>query len=335
MGSTDLIICQSKVETTPGTPLAATAKWMSFMRGEWTNEGELVRRRWQRGGMTPAYVTFASREWASARIEGDLTAEDGIMLLDGCVKGGVTGATGTDTSDKVWTYAFPTASGWTAPKARTFELYDGLTCQRLSGGYVRGFTLGGNYSDGVVRFNADILAHSVAPSTITAALADRTVDAFPVAGVDLYIDAIGGTMGATKKSDVLIDWSLQVANKAHAKHFQGKSSVSSINPGTSFDISLNMTLEANATGAAEVAAAQAKTLRMLRIKGVSSTLAGAATVYKSFSIDMVGTYDLPKGWSDRDGNTTHQLTFRPQYDATWGGYCTVTVVNKLAALPDA
>jgi len=335
MGSTDLIICQSKIETTPGTPLAATAKWMAFTRGQWSADADIVRRRWQRGGMTPANVAFGVRDWASASLEGDATAEDLTMLLDGHVKGGVTGATGTDTTDKVWTYAFPSAPGWTAPKARTLELYDNTQGYRLAGGYFRGIGLSGAYGDGVVKFTADVLGMALTQTAPTSSLADRTVDAFPVSGVDLYIDTLGGTMGATKKSDCLIDWNFTSNNGAHVKHFQGKTAASSINPGTQFDISLALTVEANATGVAEVAAALARTPRMLRLKGVSSTLAGAATVYKSFSIDMIGSYDPPKGWGDRDGNTTQQLTFRPQYDTTWGGYCTITVVNKIAALPDA
>lgn len=335
MGSNSLRIVQSGIESTWGTSVPATAKWMGLEDVGVTIIPTVAGARFLRGDMTNRHTQFLNGKTATARIAQYLTFEDAIMSLDSAVKGSVSPST-IDTTGKQYDYPFTQSAP--AQRSRTLEIYDGETMYELSGAYCSSVEIRGSQGgDGIVRMNTEWVGKVATPDTLTPALAARTVDALPTSACNLYVDAIGGTIGSTVKSAALIDWVFKATNGAHVKFFQGSTSPAAAGF-REWDLSFGFTLEAGPIANAELVKLQAGTSGLYRIRGISTVLAGStpATQYKELLIDVAGMYTDPASlWGSRDGNTTVPFAITPAYDSTWGHSARVSTINKLTAFPDA
>ena len=333
MGNRALRVCQIGKESVWGTSVPATAVFGGVedvtIKPMITN----TQRRYLRGDYAPAHAVVQTDTRGKAMLAGDFTYEDMPMILNSAIKGAVTGSV-TDTS--AYTYAFPfplTASPALEP--RTLEAYDGQQEYELTSGLVESFTLSGDATvDGVVKFSANWIGPAATKQSLTGALSARAVNPLACGNVKLYIDALGGTIGTTVKADTLISWQYTYTTGIHLKKFQtGTLAPSQFGYGLP-SAQLVVTAEFNSVAVAELDAHIAGTGRLYKLLGEGG-LAGSSTAKYTLDLQTAGDItDISDLWTDRDGNTTMQLTIKNRYDAgafaNWGK---LNVINKVAALP--
>jgi len=149
----------------------------------------------------------------------------------------------------------------------------------------------------------------------------------------LYLDAIGGTLGATLKSNTLLGFDLTIKTGWYAV-FSGDGRIDfgfikCADPSVQLDI----TFEHNGTARAEKAFFRALTSRLLRLKIEGSALvtAGAYT-YKTFLADLAGKWTKFSVLGEQNGNDIVTGTFTSRFNPTPAKYAEFTVVNALASL---
>lgn len=332
MGSTALRVCQVGKETTYGTSVAATAVLMGLTEMTFAPEYTNVQRRWLAGNYAPAHAAIQTDKRGKAKVSGDFTFEDFPFYGNKGIKGGVASSL-TDTSAYTYTFPFPlTASP--ALESATWEFSDGSQEYEIAGGIIPAWSLSGDATpDGLVKFSADVAGTDCVKSTITGALTVRTVETLPCGMMQLYIDAIAGTVGTTVKANTLISWQLSYSGGTHVKKFQsGSLSPSAFGYGIP-TVSLAMVAEFNSVGIAELDAYLANTGRLYRLVGLGS-LAGASTAFRKLQIDIAGDLAVSDMWTDRDGNTTASFTLNARLDTgAFANYGQIVIVNKVGTLP--
>lgn len=304
----------SKRETALTSASAATAILAGIDAAsiEW---GERVRRKkYLTGNLNPSDIFQQTSDGAKITISGDLSIEDGPILIDSGLVAGTSGAS----AGGVYTFsgAFPLSSAATVTP-RTLEFYDGAdtNCYEANGCVITGFQLAGNAGvDQVVTFSANWESCTVAATTVTALTTVRTPTTIPTGKVAFYSDTAGVTSGytPTAATGVLVGWTLAVANAVHLKKFQDGSLSPTAMGGDVADITLTTQLEVSTTERAYVAANLTPgAIKALQIVGTAST---------SNSFTIKGPFDpvsvSPLFTEDRDGNSIVSITWKPRLDTS-------------------
>jgi len=305
---------QSKRETALTSASAATAILAGIDAAsiEW---GERVRRKkYLTGNLNPSDIFQQTSDGAKITISGDLSIEDGPILIDSGLVAGTSGAS----AGGVYTFsgAFPLSSAATVTP-RTLEFYDGAdtNCYEANGCVITGFQLAGNAGvDQVVTFSSNWESCTVAATTVTALTTVRTPTTIPTGKVVFYSDTAGVTAGytPTAATGVLVGWTLAVANAVHLKKFQDGSLSPTAMGGDVADITLTTQLEVSTTERAYVAANLTPgAIKALQIVGTAST---------SNSFTIKGPFDpvsvSPLFTEDRDGNSIVSITWKPRLDTS-------------------
>lgn len=305
---------QSKRETALTSASAATAILAGIDAAsiEW---GERVRRKkYLTGNLNPSDIFQQTSDGAKITISGDLSIEDGPILIDSGLVAGTSGAS----AGGVYTFsgAFPLSSAATVTP-RTLEFYDGAdtNCYEANGCVITGFQLAGNAGvDQVVTFSSNWESCTVAATTVTALTTVRTPTTIPTGKVAFYSDTAGVTSGytPTAATGVLVGWTLAVANAVHLKKFQDGSLSPTAMGGDVADITLTTQLEVSTTERAYVAANLTPgAIKALQIVGTAST---------SNSFTIKGPFDpvsvSPLFTEDRDGNAIVSIVWKPRLDTS-------------------
>lgn len=305
---------QSKRETALTSASAATAILAGIDAAsiEW---GERTRqKKYLTGNLNPADIFQQTSDGAKITISGDLSIEDGPILIDSGLVAGTSGAS----AGGVYTFsgAFPLTSVATFTP-RTMEFYDGsdTNCYEANGCIVTGFSLSGQSGvDQVVTFSSNWEACAVSVQTVTALTTVRTPTTIPTGKVAFYSDTAGVTSGytPTAATGVLVGWTLSVAGAAHLKKFQDGSLSPTATGGDVADVTLTTQLEVSTTERAYVAANLTPgAIKALQIVGTAST---------SNSFTIKGPFDpvsvSPLFTEDRDGNSIVSITWKPRLDTS-------------------
>lgn len=304
----------SKRETALTSASAATAILAGIDAAsiEW---GERVRRKkYLTGNLNPSDIFQQTSDGAKITISGDLSIEDGPILIDSGLVAGTSGAS----AGGVYTFpgAFPLSSAATVTP-RTLEFYDGAdtNCYEANGCVITGFQLAGNAGvDQVVTFSSNWESCTVAKTAVTSLTTIRTPTTIPTGKVAFYSDTAGVTSGytPTASTGTLVGWTLSVANAVHLKKFQDGSLSPTAAGGDVADITLTTQLEVNATSRAYVDANLTPgAIKALQIVGTAST---------SNSFTIKGPFDpvsvSPLFTEDRDGNSIVSITWKPRLDTS-------------------
>lgn len=329
MGTLALKKAQSKVETTFGTPLAATAIWngvenVSVVMDP-ANVAQLV---WADGTLVPSHHYMQVGEGGTFTISGIAMLDDLPMLFSSSVNN----TAGVAGPPAVWTHAAAVASAPTL-KSRTFELFDGLTSYRADGCLCMSWAITGGDVNGVVRFESTWRAVKISKQTITAFSTVRTPCPLACGYVKLFIDALGGTMGATEVTDTLIGWRLSWSGGIHYKRFAGGGIQATSYGYNRPQVELVTTLEANAAGVAIADYWLAATGKLVRLKGIQP-------VANNPYLQLEGPFDpmvIPSLWGDRDGNSTFDIVWKPRYNSAYANYfkAIVATATTTTTYPDA
>ena len=311
-------------ETTWGTAVVATAKLMGVQEKSYlqaANRSDIYPD--VRASLAPAYLAGLEQTAGAGELEMIVTYEDAPYIFDNAFGE----ATPTGAGPYVRAYGAPVATAVT-PRILTF--YHGNTqtgggIYKLAGGLLNSLKLKGATGKPTM-LTGDLIGKSVATGAF-AALSDRTVEVVMGQPWLIYMDAWGGTMGATQVATTALAFELDVKLNRVLQW-----SMDSLAPDTweqnPWEGSLKLTLRMNATTKTEVDAIVAQTSvyqKQVRLKATSGT--------KVFQVDFAGTMkEPPKTYDDEDGVLTVELEMDGTYNTGLANWLAASVTNSVASL---
>lgn len=191
----------------------------------------------------------------------------------------------------------------TVPSSMTMERYDGANLKRAVGVMANQMTIAGSVeAENTATFDlfgSDYLDWGGPLTT----LSDRVPTFLEGWQANAYLDAFGGTAGATQIANAAINWNVQVGNNLGRKRFAGNTLALGALTTGELDVSASITLEAAAAlSTTEIANWEAETNRLLRLEFL-----GPANGIESGQREFV-TIDLPGAWSTVNFNGEDQGT---------------------------
>ena len=281
------------------------------------------------GGTDRMYVP---QYLAKCNIQGEATYEQLPYFFQAAFHLTASSADGVGT-DKIWEWNAPTTS---IPELATYtiETGDNQEAEEMEYSFVTDFTLSGKYGEAWM-MDSNWTGRQATVAAFTGALTPPTVESCLFGKTKLYIDASTATAGTTVKSNTLLEASLKVTTgwvpvftADGALYF---SFVKNIGP----EITLDITFEHDAIGAAQKVAWRAGTPQVIRLlcEGTSVATQGTLYTYKSLIVDLWGKWEKIEAIDEIDGNDVVKGTFRGRYMVDPGKFCTVTVANELTTLP--
>lgn len=323
-------------ETTPGTPVAATTIWRG-VGGNLKDTREIADVEEQIGIAIPSNRAYLSRlGGALAMAATPATFQQLPHILEAGIKSVGTGAADGAGSGKIYAYAMGHTAANTI-KTYTIQTGDNEQAERMEHSFVEKFTLSGERGQAVM-MSADWIGRQVSPSSFTGALTVPAVEEIIAGKGELYIDAIGGTMGATAKTGTLLSWDLTVTTGWRGKWV--------IDKGIlyfdfiyfdldSFSAEFSAVFEHNSTATTEKQAWRDNLPRQIRIKilGSPNTTPGTLWDDKALQIDMAIRYTEFDALDADEGNSIISVKGKIGYDSTAAKSLSITVVNELASIP--
>ncbi len=313
-------------ESTFGTNVAATNIWGGVNDVKPTflstrNE----RKKYLDGTLNPASLLIQTGEGGGFTLDQDFILADSIAVF----LSSLTTTTPTGAGPYVWTFPFPYSSAITL-QSRTFEFYDGVgTSYRADGSLCTAFGISAQAgADQLVKLSSTWESTKISKQTVTSLSTIRTPVTLPTGFGTLYLDALGGTMGATVQADTLIEWDLSFSGLTHMKRFQsGSLSPTAYGADSVPSIVLNTKLEFNATGVAGIDAFLAATGKLIQIK----TTTGASAI-----LTVEGAFHPTEATilDNRDGNTICNVKWEAFYDSTYAKVGQIIVTNSAATVFD-
>jgi hypothetical protein len=288
MGVSNFYTVQYGKETTRGTAVAATKKWLGMANVP--------------ADRTPIYTKYKNnlRIDASAGLIPQIFA-DGITLdLSGDrpgyyqalpllfsigLKGNITATEVTTAqSDYLWTFDPSITSTLNAPDAITLEVGDENQVFEIEYLMAKSIRIGGKIgSNGFVDCSAECFGRQVTPATLTGALTVPTVEPILANNVRIYLDPTWATLGTTEITGHLSDFSWQMETGVQAR-WRGNSKLFASHYETGLAMKLNLTAEADAQSDLYYDYFQAQTAKAIRISISGSTI-GSGTAY-NLTIDQ-------------------------------------------------
>jgi hypothetical protein len=177
------------------------------------------------------------------------------------------------------------------------------------------------------------------PITLTetfSAVAVPTVEDILFGNGKIYVDAVGGTIGATQQTATWLAFDI-VIKTGWREIFTGDGNLyftDLVHSQQDFGVEAKITFEHDAWSVAEKACAVALTPRKIRMHFDGTTLATAGTTYskKALRMDIAGAYSGLPPLTEEAGNDTVTLTLRGGYNSTAALFASFTVVNSLSSL---
>ena len=331
-GITALRKIQLGRESTAGTAVAATTIWRGM--GLLEDQREVKHVDEQIGVALPttrAYVPKLGVQIAFDAIEA--TFQQLPHILEAGIR---TDAPANDGSGYVYEYIMPTTSPNTI-KTYTLEGGDNQLAQESDYCFVESFKISGNAGEGVM-MEATWRGRDVVDTTFTGALTAPTLipgDHIVFGGSNLYIDAVGGTIGTTEITSTLLSFELDVTTGLKAKFTNlGKDFDFVYFDRGSFGATLKLVYEHNTAADGQRDLYEVATPRQIRLKFTGPALGTPGSTYTTLGleIDAAGVYTaMPFG--DVDGNATVEAEMQIGYDLTAALGLTIRVINELSAIP--
>jgi hypothetical protein len=319
-------------ETTAGTAVVATTVWRGM--GVLKDDRELVQPDEDIGLLVKGDRIYVPRLGATlAMDEVEATFEQLPYLLAASIEKTVTGAADGGGSGKIYQFDVATTVA-NAVQTFTIEMGDDQRVDEVEYAYVEKFTLSGSKGEAVM-MGADWRGRQATDCEFTGSVSAPTVEEILFSKGKLYIDPT--TIGTTQKTATWLGFSLDVPGGWKAV-YTGDGALyftQTVYKGHKDEpITGEITLEHDATAEAEIAAARAGTLRLIRMTfdGTALTTAGTSYTYKTLKVDMAVKYtDVPE-LGDEDEDDIVALPFEVVYNSTAALAAKFIVVNQSASL---
>lgn len=315
----DLLQVQAGKETTWGTEVAPTAKLMAVESCQIQPIVTSAVHHDVRASLAPGHLKSFMEIGGQASLGGKLTYEDMGYLFDSLASEATPGGVNPYTRD--WTGGGGAA---TTPRKLTLAYGDSNDCRSLLGGLVNELTIAAQ-SGQPWTYQASLIGKEVVDDAL-AALSDRTVELVMGDNTALYIDAAGGTIGATAIANTWFSFEWKVsANRNVVRH-------NKLKPTTWVDKfgagSLKLTVEVNATTLAyldSIITASATLEHQIRITATSGT--------KIARLDMAAIIAAaPAVYQTQQGAVAVDLNYIPIYNTALANWWKAHNQNAVAVL---
>lgn len=314
---------QLGLETVAGTPVAATKRLTSISI---TPSIKAEVKTYRPNGYKFTTVAALSKEWSEFDIDGPLTYNESIYLLNSLIKKVTpTGAGANKTS----TFA-PNSNGSDTRQTYTIENGSAERARQIAYGLVTGLDFTFNRNEVMVKgtMMGKAIADNVALTALLPAAEIPVVPVLPTEGSIKLADTQAGLAGATAASRAF-------AATVSLNSLSGP--VWPINTSTSFAALVDtaptaegtLRMEVDSEGMALLANLRAGSTKFMRIGYTGASL---GTGNYSFQVDVAMKIKEPKSFSDEDGVYAVEWGWEMVHDSTWGKALEITVVNALSAL---
>jgi hypothetical protein len=167
--------------------------------------------------------------------------------------------------------------------------------------------------------------------TFTPALTIPAVEEALFSKTKLYIDAGGGTIGATQKSNTLLDAEITITTGLTPVFTADGELYFSFAKRQMPEVVMTITFEHDGTATAEKTAWRGQTVRLIRLECEGSAFATAGTVYTNHHIhfDMAGKWESFDALDEIDGNDVVRGTFRARYSSADTLFFEAVVSNEI------
>lgn len=322
---------QLGVETTPGSPVAATRR-LGSVGFAISPQAEINARR--PIGQKYSSLQVLGQEWSEAEIEGgpvytELPYLFASLLSTPVVTQIMDGSTATG----AYRWVFDTNSfGDDNPKTFTIEQGSSVRAHRVSNAIISELSL--EWSREEIELGGTAIARAIEDGVTLTAGATQ-LEQVPVKPTDLsiYLDNSSAQIGTTKLlrnlsgefsvSDRFVPlWVVDRAQPSFVTTIEGEP-----------EVEFSLTLEADAQGMQSLQAMRAGQTRFLRIEAVGPVIyAGTTPVRHTMLLDIAGQVSEPDEFSDEDGVYAIGWTFGAVHDPTWGKAMRAEVITTLATL---
>lgn len=317
---------QIGVESTPGTSVAANKKFL-YIGIE--PAIQVDPQRFRPMGQKFAGTVVPGKEWVEADISGVGSYSELLYMFSSVLVSPGAPAT-TDTTAKTWTFT-PAAAAEDTVKTYTVEQGGSVRAHKFTYGIVTELEL--VFNRDTVEVSGAMLGQRITDNSAMTGSPTSLPDV-PIipTEVDVYLDTTGAGVGTTKLTRVLEAtvtigdrfapvWVLNSANTSFVAHVEQEPTAE-----------VKLLMEADSEGMAQLTQMRSGLTRFIEIRGTSTTLAGAATVYYSLKVQAAVKVKDVGDFSDEDGVYAIEWTFEVVYDATWAKALNVILINKEASL---
>jgi hypothetical protein len=314
MGEVAFTKVQFGKEGTRGTAVPATARWPGTIKVPIDRkivfpEAKLgMRARSQRSSVRQILADGIT-----------LNMESGVFqklpwLFGMGLKGGVTASEVTPAQkDYLWDFS-PSLTAANSPDASTIEYGDDTQAYEIEYCMVKKYKISGKVGeDGSISVEAELFGKQITPTAFTAAIANTALSDMVANMVKVWIDPAWATLGATQKTDLLREYSIEIITGVYPK-FNGQGSKMMTGFGESYlDCMATFTFEGNSDADAQFDFFQAGTARAIRVQALGPQI-GTGTPH-SLTVDMFGTWEqvVPLG-GEKNGDNLHTAVFHVHSD---------------------
>jgi len=319
-------------ETTAGTAVAAVVIW----RGLGVLEDGQVREFPEEdiGYLMPSTRSYVPKEGASLAMEEvPATFEQLPYILSSSIENVHTATADGAGSGYIYQYDFPITAANAAPLTWTIEMGDDQRVDEMEYAFVEEFTLKGAAGEAVT-VAATWQGRQATDAEFTGSLTPIAVEEVLFSKGALWLDATGGTIGTTTKTQTWLGFEMTVPSgwmpvyTADGNLYFTFLKYTGNNPVTG-----TLLLEHDTTGEAELGFARAGTVRLLQVRftGAALTTAGTSWTYKTLQAQFAIQYTEVPSLDDQDGNDVIELPWRQVYSDSIPGQIVVINSNSTIA----
>jgi ribosomal protein L31 len=308
MGEKMFIKCQYGKETTRGTAVAATKRWLGTCN---------VPK--DRDPQHPEYTLGVRARSGHSHIAQILADPVNLSLTQGYfqalpmifsigLKGNVTPVEETTSEgDYKWTFT-PDLTGLSNPDTITLEVGDDTEQYEMEYVMARRIVIAGQLGqNGYVSVDAECFSRQVTVTDFTAGIAVPTIEPMLANLTQFYVDSNWATIGTTQKTNILREFSIEILTGNHPK-FYGNGKTFTTHAEGYLDVMATFTFEGNSEADTLFDAFQSQTPKAIRLLVPGSQIGSGEP--HSLTIDTYGTFDevIPLG-GEADGNNLHTAIF--------------------------
>lgn len=325
MSATELLQVQVGRQTTWTTPVAPIWKLLGVENAGVSFDGEYNAQIYhdQRGSIAPAYYAALEKVGGAVSIKGKALYEDIALIMDAMFSR----ATPTGAGPYTRNWVGPTTAQ-TTPSILTIVWGQGSQTWQAEGCVLNSLQIEGE-ANGPITYTAQFVTRRIYSGSL-AALTDRSVT--PILGnhAAVAVDPFGATIGTTVISNTALKFNMNITSNRKAKFYLGNVSANDYED-TTWDATLAMTLEMNATSKAYVDAVYNSTpalfTRLTQIKFDD-------TSERSFTLQFAGVASEGPRISDMDGIVVTDLSFKSMVDTgAFANFVKASSINSVATLP--
>ncbi len=308
MGEKMFIKCQYGKETTRGTAVAATKRWLGTCNVPKDREPQ-----------HPEYTLGMRARSAHSHIAQILADPINLSLAQGYfqalpmvfsigLKGNITPTEVTTAEgDYKWIFT-PSLTAKSNPDTITLEVGDDTQAYEIEYVMARRIVIAGQLGqNGYVSVNAECFGRQVTTSAFTPAIDVPTIEPMLANLTQFFVDPDWDDIGKTQKTDLLREFSIEILTGNHPKYY-GDSRTFSTHAEGYLDVMATFTFEGNSSANTIFQAYQNQTPMAIRTMVTGSDIGSGEP--HSLTIDIYGTFDevIPLA-SEADGNNLHTAIF--------------------------